>query len=169
SSPTTGSDSLIAYTYDGIGGVPVVSQITPNTGAQSGGTKVTITGNNFLLGLNANVTGVMIGSNPLLNMVVVNNTTLTGTIPAGSPGVAPVVASSPSGASNANITFNYTLAFLVQSLDPNQGPIAGGGRSVTVTGQNFSAATVKEVDFNGAPGTSLNVLSSTQLTVIPPS
>ncbi|MFF4758258.1 IPT/TIG domain-containing protein [Streptomyces sp. NPDC001292] len=54
----------------------------------------------------------------------------------------------------------------VSSISPNQGPSAGG-TTVTVTGTGFTSATA--VQFGGRAATSFTVLSSTQLTAVPPS
>ncbi|MGW2899057.1 IPT/TIG domain-containing protein [Streptomyces sp. NPDC001212] len=54
----------------------------------------------------------------------------------------------------------------VSSISPNQGP-SSGGNIVTVTGTGFSSATA--VQFGGGAATSFTVLSSTQLTAVPPS
>ncbi|KTC84441.1 IPT/TIG domain-containing protein, partial [Legionella brunensis] len=48
----------------------------------------------------------------------------------------------------------------------NLGP-ASGGQTVTITGSNFVVGGTS-VSFAGSPGTSVNVSSSTQLTVVTP-
>ncbi|GED89499.1 IPT/TIG domain-containing protein [Streptomyces sp. 6-11-2] len=53
----------------------------------------------------------------------------------------------------------------VSSISPNQGP-SSGGNIVTVTGTGFSSTTA--VQFGGRAATSFTVLSSTQLTAVPP-
>jgi len=63
-------------------------------------------------------------------------------------------------------TYPSCPAPTVTSVSPNQGPIAGG-TTVTVTGTGFGniPTTVK---FGATPGTSVTVISDTQLTVVSP-
>ncbi|MBB6142854.1 hypothetical protein HNQ77_000798, partial [Silvibacterium bohemicum] len=67
-----------AFTYVG---QPTVSSVSPNSGSNSGGTAVTITGTNFATGA-----AVKFGTAAATNVVVVNSTTITATTPAGSAG-----------------------------------------------------------------------------------
>jgi len=62
--------------------------------------------------------------------------------------------------------YGYTpIAPTVTNVNPNNGPPAGG-TTVTVTGTDF--CNVLSVDFGANAGTSINVISSTQLTVVSP-
>jgi len=56
-------------------------------------------------------------------------------------------------------------AVVVTSITPDTGP-AVGGTAVTIRGKNLSGVTA--VTFDGAAGTSLQVLSPTELTVVTP-
>ena len=58
--------------------VPTVTSVSPNNGATTGGTAVTITGTNFASGAT-----VTFGGAAASNVVVVNSTTITATTPAG--------------------------------------------------------------------------------------
>ena len=64
---------------------PTVTGVSPNTGSTAGGTSVTITGTNFASGAT-----VMFGTNPAINVVVTNSTTINATTPAGSAGAVTV-------------------------------------------------------------------------------
>ena len=55
----------------------------------------------------------------------------------------------------------------IDSISPGIGPTAGG-TTVTITGWNFSDENVTSVTFGGTPGTGLNVISDSKLTVVTP-
>lgn len=65
---------------------PTVTAVAPASGPTQGGTTITITGTGFVSGQ----TTATIGGAPLLNIAVVNATTLTATTPAASEGAAAV-------------------------------------------------------------------------------
>lgn len=65
---------------------PVIFSILPATGTSAGGTAVTISGAGF-----NDMTTATIGGQPLADLVVVDETTITGTTPAGAVGAADVV------------------------------------------------------------------------------
>jgi alpha-tubulin suppressor-like RCC1 family protein len=65
--------------------LPVISGVLPISGPGSGGTNITITGTNFF-----NPSTVTIGGAPATNVVVVSDTQITATTPAGFPGPAVV-------------------------------------------------------------------------------
>ena len=87
-----------------IAAVPTVTAITPNSGPNAGGTKVTITG--------ANLTGasrVMFGTNQATSFKVKSGT-ITAVSPSGSTGTVAVTVTTPAGtsASVAADDFTYT-------------------------------------------------------------
>ena len=124
----TGSNAAFAQ-------APTVTSISPNVGTVAGGTSVTITGTNFVLGL----TTVTIGGQPATNVIVDPlsfGTVLTATTPAGGTPPAPTVT----------------------AISPNHGPTSGG-TFVTITGTNFgAAANVVVTTPNGNSGGSGNGL-----------
>jgi hypothetical protein len=170
-SSVNGSYSLGGgYTYGGSGGSDVLTAISPNNGPQSGGTKVSISGNNFLNGQNSNVSQVLIGGEPLLNMTVLNASTIAGNIPPGvNPTGASVIAYDANNlASNPPLTFTYTPSLFIDTINPNDGPAAGGGKTVTITGAYFTSTNITSVMFGANPGTTVTVVDSSTLTVFPP-
>ncbi len=170
SNGTAGSFSLQGYTYDGAGGAPTLATISPNAAPESGGASITITGSNFLQGVNSNISSVLIGGKQLLNIQVINATTLRGTVPPSVAGATTVVAIGTSGASSNSLPFTYTPSLFISTLNPNQGPTSGGGKSVTIRGRNFTATNISQITFAGVPATAsqITVINSTTLTVIPP-
>jgi Repeat of unknown function (DUF5650)/IPT/TIG domain len=81
---------------------PTVSAITPNSGAITGGTVVTITGTNF-----TGATSVTIGGVAVSSFTVVNGTTITATTPVGTTGAKSVLVTTPGGTNAANTLFTY--------------------------------------------------------------
>jgi hypothetical protein len=145
--------------------VPTVSSLTPTSGPTAGGTSVTITGVGF-----TNATGVNFGATPGTNVTVTSDTNLTVISPAHAAATnldVTVINTSGPSATVAGDHFSFIAppAPTVGSLTPTSGP-AAGGTSVTITGTNFTNATV--VNFGATPGTNLAISSATQLTVTSP-
>ncbi|PJJ71104.1 IPT/TIG domain-containing protein [Diaminobutyricimonas aerilata] len=139
---------------------PSIIDLAPLSGPESGGTEVTITGVRF-----TGATAVTFGGAPGTALDVVDDTTIVVTTPPG-VGTVPVVVEHPDG-SSAPGSFTYVPegAPAVASLSPDSGPVAGG-TPVTIIGTGFTGVT--EVAFGGVPGTGLQILSDTRLTVVTP-
>ncbi len=139
---------------------PTVSSISPTSGSTGGGTGVTITGTNFVVGAM-----VTFGGTAATNVVVVNGTTITATTPAGSVGAATVTVTVSGQSGSLPNGFTYAVIPSVTSVAPNSGPTAGG-TAVTITGTNFAAGAT--VTFGTAAATSVVVVSSTSITAKTP-
>ena len=138
-----------------------IDSIAPDSGSQAGGTDVTLTGTGFL-----GATGVTFGGEAGTNFVVVNDTTITVTTPAGAVGTVDVIVLDELGGDSAPIDFEYVaVGAVITTLDPTSGSPAGG-TVVTITGTGFLGATA--VTFGGEPGTAFTVDSDTQITVTTP-
>jgi outer membrane protein OmpA-like peptidoglycan-associated protein len=85
---------------------PTIVSIVPNSGLAAGSTPFTITGNNFVVGMQVSF-GQAGGGRLATNVVVTNSTTLTGVTPAGSLGAAKVTVITPSGTSTLVLPYNY--------------------------------------------------------------
>ncbi|WP_395753590.1 autotransporter-associated beta strand repeat-containing protein [Prosthecobacter sp.] len=118
------------YTSQGAA-APTVTSLDITSGSTAGGNSVTITGTGF-----TGATTVTIGGVAAASFSVVNDTTITAVMPAGTAGSASVVVTTPGGSNAANALFTYnappTLAAIIKS----------GFEDTTVT---FAAA-----DFTGA-------------------
>ncbi len=130
--------------------------ISPNQGATSGGTTVTITGVNL-----AGATGVYFGANAA-TITANTPTSVTVISPAGT-GVAQVYVVTPGGQSN-RLPFYYIGSPFILSLSSNSGPTAGGN-TVTITGVEVATATSVSFGANVATPT---VVSGSVLTVTVP-
>ncbi len=119
---------------------PAVSSISPSSGPATGGTAVTVTGSGF-----TGATAVTVGGLPLVNFVVVNDTTVTGTIPPGTSGPAGIVVTVGENSSPPTTSFTYQSSALQISAS---GP---AGNMQVVQNESLVASTTASV-FATQPG-----------------
>lgn len=81
---------------------PNVVSISPTSGTTAGGTAVTITGTDF-----TGATAVTIGGTTVGSLVVVSDTSITGTTPAKTAGAKDVVVTTPAGTDTLVGGFTY--------------------------------------------------------------
>ncbi len=148
-----------SYTYTD--SFPTITSISPSYGPVIGGTTVVITGTNF-----AAPATVTFNGQPATNVSVDSDTQITATLPAGVAGPAVVVVNTPNGSASTNTNYSYVNPPLATGISPNSGS-AAGEQTVIITGQNFIPG-VTQVNFGNTPGTSVQVNSSTQITVVTP-
>lgn len=141
---------------------PTITAVTPSQGSATGGTFVTITGTEFMQGVE-----VFIGSLPASAVVRVSATQITLTTPAAtttSGGGANVLVKNPDGgAASLNSGFFYTAfesPLTITSVDPPSGPNSGGS-NVTIVGTGFSPAV--RVYFGDVPAATVNPLGSSAI------
>ena len=146
---------------------PVVTALSPSTGAISGGTAVTITGGAF-----TGATQVTFGTTPATSYTVVSDTSITAVSPSvASAGDYVVRVTTPAGSSSGTGTagvniFTYTVvpAPTVTAVSPAMGSTLGG-TAVVIAGTNLTGATA--VNFGGTAAT-FTVVSATQITATSP-
>ncbi|MBT0768317.1 IPT/TIG domain-containing protein [Kineosporia sp. J2-2] len=155
---TSAASAADQFTYIAL---PTVSGVSPATGPTAGGNTVTVTGTGF-----TGATQVAFGANNGSGLSVVNATTLTVTVPAGT-GTADVRVTTPGGTSANTAADNYVYAGspTVTGISPSAGPVAGG-TSVVLTGTNLTGTTA--VSFGGTPAAGFTVNSATQITATTP-
>ena len=144
--------SKIAIT--GITPAPTVSGLSITSGPLSGGSTITISGDNL-----TGATGVSFGGTAA-TILSGTDDTIAVTVPAvGGAGARNVTVTTPSGTSAQTATYTYVAAPTVSSLQPSSGPTAGG-TSVTITGTDLTGATVDiggtQVAASANSGTSLS-------------
>lgn len=148
-----------SFTYTVV--TPTISSISPNEGPTSGGTKVTITGTNFLVGAL-----VLFGAASATNVTVVSPAQIEATTPANAAGPANVTVENPGNVSGSmSGAYSYTSSSsppTITSISPTSG---APGTQVTITGTNF--VSVDTVSFNSNPA-SATFVSATQLTAVVP-
>ena len=138
---------------------PTITGINPNSGPTTGGTSITITGTGFEDGAT-----LSIGSGTAASVNVINDTTITAVTPSGTAGAVDVVVTTSGGSGTLAGGYTYVAAPTVTGISPGSGP-ASGGTIVTITGTNFTGATV--VHF-GSTSATPTVNSDTQITVTSP-
>jgi hypothetical protein len=113
---------------------PTITRISPPSGPEKGGTKVTISGNGFF-----GTVGVRFGDRAATDVHVVSPSEITLESPAGS-GDAAVVVTTAAGSSPASpgTAYSFVVPPAVTKITPAIGPKAGGTR-VTIWGRNFVA------------------------------
>ncbi|HCK85078.1 MAG TPA: hypothetical protein DHW63_11355, partial [Hyphomonadaceae bacterium] len=142
---------------------PTITAIDPTRGSITGGTPVTITGANF-----TGATAVTIGGTAATAFAVVNDTTITATTPAHAAGAADVAVTTLNGSGSGAGLFTYVApppAPTVAAINPASGTEAGG-TSVTITGANFTGATV--VTIGGIAAAAVAVVNDTTVTATTP-
>jgi hypothetical protein len=129
------SPATLSFTVQAL---PTVSSVYPTSGGTAGGTDVVITGTGFLAGSQATVDGVKLFPE---GGIVVNETTLSGHVPAHAAGSASIIVSTPlSDDASGDLTFTYLPPPLVETITPSTGA-ATGGTAVVLTGKGFSKDT----------------------------
>ena len=95
------SSTSFTYTFAAVSAAPVVQPLTPTHGPVTGGTAITISGQNFTPAATVTVGGV-----PATDVQVFGNTQIVAVTPAGAEGPADVVVHTANGDSPAQ-TFTY--------------------------------------------------------------
>jgi hypothetical protein len=142
---------------------PTVTNVSPGSGPNTGGTSVTITGTGF-----SGATAVNFGSGNPATFSVSNPTTIMATAPAaGSLGAVHVTVTTPGGTSAATAADQYSYTGAprptVTAVSPPAGP---SGTSVTITGTNLSGATA--VNFGPGNPAKFSVSNPTTITATAP-
>ena len=141
-----------SYTYEG---APTFTSVALTAGPLAGNTSITITGTNFISGLN-----VLVGSGACTN-ISNSSTSITCTTPAGSPGAANITITNPDTQTVTSTgAYTYEAAPTVTAVSPAAGSI-NGGTTLTITGTGFLANAAVSV---GGSACTLLSLSSTSIT-----
>ena len=143
---------------------PQITSLQPDSGPIEGGTLVTISGTGFMDGASVTFESLAAG-----NVVVKSSSEIECTSPAGPAGKADVTVTNPdSGADTYINAFNYletAAAPVIDSVDPQEGPVTGG-TEVYLTGQNFLPNPT--VLFDGTMAAAVDFVSSTSVVATTP-
>lgn len=147
--------------FNYIAGLPAITSLTPIEGATCGGTRVTITGKNFLSGATVAFGGV---TGTLISLTA---TQIICETPLGSAGSVDVKVTNP-GTLSATLSagFSYVNPSLTK-IQPNLGNIQGG-TLVALTGKGFDSKGQIEVSFGTQKGTSVTVQSEQAISCYAP-
>jgi hypothetical protein len=143
---------------------PEVSSVAPKVGPTTGGTTVTISGNNF-----AEASAVYFGSLKAASFTINSPTSITAVSPEEPAGKVDITVRTPTGGPSLRTSKDtYEFVPTITAISPNRGP-AAGGTSVTVTGTGFALGTgVTVFEFGTSLATSVNCTSSTECTLVSP-
>jgi hypothetical protein len=137
---------------------PTITSFNPTSGPI--GTSVTITGTHFNSPV---VTDVEFDNHNAGSFTVVNDTTITATVPNDATD-GRIKVRNADGTATSSTAFNVTQAPpTITSFNPTSGPI---GTSVTITGTRFTGAT--DVEFDDHNAGTFTVNSGTQITATVP-
>jgi hypothetical protein len=100
---TNFGDVVIPVTGTGVAPAPTVTKVNPASGSHLGGTRVTITGTNFV-----DVTSITLGGKPFTAVSCTSSTTCQATTPAGTVGTHAVLVSTKTGTSAAVTAGRFT-------------------------------------------------------------
>jgi hypothetical protein len=140
-------------------GAPAIAAIEPDRGPETGGTRVTITGEGF-----ADATSVTFDGIAGTELTVIDDTEIEVVTPVHAPEIVDVVVTNGAGGSGPG-DFEFFAVTAVDEVDPGTGPV-GGGNTVTITGSCFTGAT--GVLFGGNASPSITVVSDTEITAVVP-
>ena len=156
-SSTTGTGNDYSYA------LPAVTNVSPVAGPTTGGTLVTITGNNFT-GISG-ADGVQFGTTNATSYTVINSTVISAIAPPHAQGTIDVRVKNGAGQSATSAASKYSYGKpIITSLDPNTGD-PDGGETVVITGDGFTGVTKVEFDGDALPTSAYTVDSPTQITV----
>jgi hypothetical protein len=160
---TSATGSSDHFTYSNAS-TPSVSTVTPNSGSAAGGDLITVTGSHFL-----GATGVSFGTAAADWFIVLSDTALLASAPAGSAGTVDITVTTYAGTSSTgsadHYTYNSVTAPSISSLSPSSGG-TGGGTVVTISGSGFLIA--DGVFFGAVPAASFIVVNDNTIVAVTP-
>jgi len=139
-----------------------VSDVSPDEGPISGGTRIALTGRDL-----SRTVRVELDGRPATDLVVESDSRVTVVTPAAAePRRATLEVHLSTGEVHlVPSAFAYIAAPVVTAVDPAEGP-AAGGNVVSITGQTFTPRTT--VRFGNSQAGNVEVLSASQLRVVAP-
>lgn len=160
----SGKSATLAGGFGYGSAAPSVSGISPNTGPTTGGTAVKISGANFLAGAIVLFAGIQATS-----VAVTAPTQIEAVSPAGQAGSVDVTVKNPDGQTatlSGGFTYNTdaTGSPTISDLSPSSGP---AGTQTLINGSNFASGAT--VSFGGTQASSVQFVSTNQLSVVVPS
>src|SRR5262245_3983459 len=148
---------------------PRVTAVDPVSGAEAGGTLVTITGTGFTKDA-AGTNRVNFGGRPATGVETVSDTTIRCLAPAGTGGArVEVLVTNANGTGRLVQGYRYHRPPVLVSLAPEKGR-RGGGAEVTLRGSGFqeTGAGTTAVLFGGTPAPGVSVVDDATLTCTTP-
>lgn len=147
---------------------PTLSSVSPAEGTPLGGTPIVLTGSGFTNN-SPGAPSVTIGLQSGVNIMVVDDTTITCDTPPGPSGAVPVTVLNGNGSATIPGGFDYYPGPTLTAVSPGNG-LYSGGTAMTLTGSGFvdNFAGAASVDMGGGAATSVMVVNDTTITCISP-
>lgn len=150
------SGSGAKFTVTVPAGYPTVTKFSKSSA--SPGETITLTGTNL-----SSTTAISFNGTAASTFSVISSTSVSVVVPVGATS-GPILVTNGVGTNSSAKTFNVNYPSpSIRSFSPGSASI---GDTVTITGKNFSGATI--VRFNGVNATSFTVVSATQITAVVP-
>ena len=160
----TAPGSASQFTYVTTGVPPEVKKLSAKKGPASGGTELTITGENFTY-----ATAVSFGQVPAASFKILSQSEISAVSPSNTAGTMDVTVASPYGTSaiSGRDHFRYENP-IITSVEPESGPM-GGGTIVKITGTGFAPGEgLTSFKFKTDLATFVECPSTTECTMIAP-
>ncbi len=127
--------------------IPTITQVAPQVGPDTGGTRITLTGTHFAADMQ-----VLVGPLAAANVTVIDDTRAEATTPPGSPGLADITVVSSAGSAVRKAGFLYTVKEPeIWAISPNYGSRAGG-TYIEILGAGFTQDALVFIGDNMATG-----------------
>lgn len=150
-----GTSNPLSFFYVG---APFKATLSPVAGVTAGGNTVTITGTGL-----STATSVSFGANSA-TPTVVNDSTLTVVVPAGTAAGSVGVSVTTAGGTNNGLSYTYVDVPTIGTPSPASGPTSGG-TAVTIPGTELT--TTQSVTFGGVAAP-FSVVSDTEIAAVTP-
>ena len=150
------------YTYK-VDAPLAITEVSPASGAVTGGGFVLVKGQSFVTG-----TTVSFGGALATGVTVESGTIISAVVPKGAPGKVDVVVKTPAGKQATLVGgYEYVLEakLAIAQVTPTSGPASGGGL-VVIKGQGFAPSA--QVTIGGTPATAITVETSSLITCVAP-
>jgi hypothetical protein len=132
-----------AQTTLGIGLAPLVETFAPFEGPAVGGTRIVVTGHNFIARTQVVVGGALLQPG---GGTVMSEALIEGTTPAHDPGLSIVTVRTGAASVDAPGTFNFVGRPEVRAVTPSSGPLAGC-TPITIVGKYFRENPMTSISF----------------------
>ncbi len=132
--------------------------VAPNAGPTKGANPVVVAGDGFST---ETISGVFFGTKPATDVMVIDDRTISVTVPEGVEGLVPVRVLTSSDSATAQDAYRYYSSLEIQQITPVVGP-SEGGTEFSLTGKGLGPDT--QVAFGGVQADHVQVFGNSMLT-----
>ncbi|WP_426744599.1 IPT/TIG domain-containing protein [Myxococcus faecalis] len=171
--PDAGAQDAGTHADAGAPSAPVIQSALPARGGRGGGTWVTLKGRGFVEGVARTApeaaarTTLRVGSNPVRDFQLIDDSTLDLRTPPGVAGTVDLTLQNPNGTAVCESCFTYVESFDARALSEDTGALSGG-ETVSLLGEGFPEGPGLQVLFGDMASPSVTRVSSSELRVLVP-